>query len=71
MRTVLVLLSLIWAGHVMAQFNRPSIGPGSLVPIGPSSSATGSSGGGGGGGCSNALDFSQACNSQYFVLLLW
>lgn len=25
--------------------------------------------GGGGGGCTNSLDFSQACNSQYLPLL--
>ncbi len=25
--------------------------------------------GGGGGGCSNALDFSQACNSQYIPVV--
>ena len=29
----------------------------------------GTSAGGGGGGCTNKLDFTQACNSQYIGLL--
>ena len=44
------------------------IGPSSIVPIGPST------GSGGGSGppptCSNSLDFTQACNSQYAGAIL-
>lgn len=29
----------------------------------------GSPGSGGGGGCTNSLDFSQACNSQYIPII--
>lgn len=38
------------------------------APGGPGVS-TGTQAGGGGGGCSNKLDFSQPCNSQYIGIV--
>ena len=40
------------------------IGPGSNVPIGASGAPNT------GGGCSNSLDFSAACNSQYIKVVI-
>jgi hypothetical protein len=47
------------------------LGPTTFVPIGPSGGQRGSGGGSPPPICSNALDFSQACNSQYLFLLLY
>jgi len=58
---VLWALPSVWSqtgpSVVFAQFSHPPIGPGSIVPIGPS---TGTSSGGG-GGCVGALDLSTGC----------
>ncbi len=62
--TLLLITVLLLTAADAQRF--PSIGPGSLEPIGPSSQS-------GGAAppppvCSNKLDFSVQCNSQYIGL---
>ena len=46
------------------------IGPSSIIPIGPSTGSGGGSGPAPPPTCSNSLDFTQACNSQYAGAIL-
>jgi hypothetical protein len=57
---------VFWASAANMLFTAP-IGPGSTVPLG----AAGAQGSSAAPICSNALDFSQGCNSQYLFLLLY
>ncbi len=59
MKTILTAILIISVGIVTAY-----AGGFSMLHVG---SADGN--GGGGGGCSNQLDFSQACNSQYIPII--
>jgi hypothetical protein len=73
MRRVLVFLSavviLALVGPASSETNLT--GPGLSYPIGPNGAAINYMGGPGSGGstCSNSLDFSKACNSQYVSIL--
>ena len=60
-RTIKLLLAfaLLLAGTYAVPAQLQLLGSGSNQP----------GAGGGGGGCSNALDFSKACNSQYISVL--
>jgi hypothetical protein len=57
-RLVLILLMALMAGTAEARLT--------MGVWGPASSGGQSSG----GGCTNSLNFSQACNSQYVVMVL-
>ena len=72
-KPLLAALALAWATSALAQSQQPggmlplSQQPGWMLPLSqqPGWMLPPGGGGGGGGGCSNSLDFSAACNSQY------
>jgi len=66
MRTFIAALGIVLAGAAMAQIGpslnpmfTPPVGPGSILPIGPSMPSNNS--GGGGGGCNGVIDLSKGC----------
>lgn len=60
------ILALMLAAAAQAPPQGIPIGPGFVgFPLGPGTSMT--AGGGPPPSCSNKLDFSQACNSQYLI----
>lgn len=72
MRPILLALLLIVGSTLRldAQVINQTVGQGNTAIGNQSPIYVGGQGGGGGPGtCSNALDFSQACNSQYLVVV--
>jgi hypothetical protein len=66
---IIAMAFVIVATNAFAQYLQPPIGSYSRLPVGPANTTGGGAGPSPPPACSNKLDFSQSCNSQYMGMM--